>query len=307
MAKKDILEKILMSYEDVFADCENVFTYGGKQILRAENLQPAPTESFYIGRNKMHNQFCDKSFYLVKDGRIKVQYIIENETSLRRRQILRKVSYHGGAYRAQLESKKPVYPVVSIVIDWTRKRTRIPLSLHELLEQNGVPQDEICQTEDVKLKVYHMRNLSREIRERFTSDMGFVADYLNEGSFEGRKNQKIIHAEALCQMMEALTGDTRFTDLAGELIKRQEKRGEVIMCEYIDMLEARGEARGIEKGIERGMKKGIEKGEASGKIKGENRLASLIQLLLKEKKYEEISLASSDSGKRQELYRLYGI
>ena len=76
------------------------------------------------------------------------------------------------------------------------------------------------QIEDVKLEVYYMRNLSKEIRDRFTSDMGFVADYLNEGSFESRKNQKIIHVEALCRMMEVLTGDTRFTDLAGKLVEK---------------------------------------------------------------------------------------
>ncbi len=52
----------------------------------------------------------------------------------------------------------------------------------------------------------------QNVRERFTSDLGFVVDYLNEGSFEKRRNQKIIHVEALCEMMEALTGDTRFTD-----------------------------------------------------------------------------------------------
>lgn len=75
------------------------------------------------------------------------------------------------------------------------------------------------------------------------------------------------------------------------------------MCEYIDMLEARGEARGIQKGEAIG----IQKGEAAGKIKGENRLADLIQRLLRDKKYDDISLAASDSGRRQELYRLYNI
>lgn len=67
-----------------------------------------------------------------------------------------------------------------------------------------------------------------------------------------------------------------------------EKQGEeVIMCEYIDMLEARGQARGE-------------------KI-GEGRLAKLIQILLKDRKYGEIEAATTDREKRQELYRLYGI
>lgn len=107
---------------------------------------------------------------------------------------------------------------------------------------------------------------------------------------------QLVHAEALCQMMEAITGDTRFTDLIKDLIKKQkEKGGEVIMCEYIDMLEARG----FKKGEARGYKKGAKKGE--------KRLAELIQHLLKEGKYDDISLASSSRKKRHELYRRYGI
>ena len=84
----------------------------------------------------------------------------------------------------------------------------------------------------------------QNVREYFTSDLGFVVDYLNEGSFEKRRNQKIIHVEALCEMMEALTGDTRFTALIEKLQSRQEKGEEIVMCEYIDMLEARGEIKG---------------------------------------------------------------
>ena len=80
-------------------------------------------------------------------------------------------------------------------------------------------------------------------------------------------------------MMEALTEDTRFTELADELLKEQEERNEIIMCDYLDMLEA----------------------------KGESRLASLIQVLLREKKYSEIEAAAENREKRQELYRQYGI
>ncbi len=44
MAEKDIMEKILFSYADVFADCGNVLIYGGEQILKAEEMQPHPPE-----------------------------------------------------------------------------------------------------------------------------------------------------------------------------------------------------------------------------------------------------------------------
>ena len=36
MGEKDILEKNLMSYADVFADCENALAYGGHKRLKAE-------------------------------------------------------------------------------------------------------------------------------------------------------------------------------------------------------------------------------------------------------------------------------
>lgn len=73
-----------------------------------------------------------------------------------------------------------------------------------------------------------MNNLSPETRSRFTNDIAFVADYLNEGNFEKRRGQEIVHLEALCDLMEALTGDTRFTELATYFwkISRREKTHE---------------------------------------------------------------------------------
>lgn len=243
MAEKDLTQKILLSFGDVFADCENALAYGGLQRLKSENLQPAPTESYYRGKKGLHNQFADVSAYLVKDGAIRMQFLIGNETELEKYQVLRKASYQGGAYRAQLGTERPVYPVIGMVIDWTHKKSRIAMSLHELLRAEGVTQEDLERVDDVKLEVYHIRSLEKEIRDRFVSDMGFVVDYLNEGGFENRKEQKIVHVEALCEMMDVLTGDTRFTEQVEELLKRQEEGGKVLMSEYIDMLEARGESR----------------------------------------------------------------
>ena len=47
-ALKDILEKVLLSCEDVFADCWNALVCGGRQVLDGTKLLPAPTESFYF-------------------------------------------------------------------------------------------------------------------------------------------------------------------------------------------------------------------------------------------------------------------
>ena len=81
MGQKDLTEKSLEFYPDVFADVTNALLYCGKTVVEAETLQPAPTETLYPGRSgKLHNQFHDVSKYVVKEGHIKAQYTLENET-----------------------------------------------------------------------------------------------------------------------------------------------------------------------------------------------------------------------------------
>ena len=63
-----------------------------------------------------------------------------------------------------------------------------------------------------------------------------------------------------------------------ELLKKQRDEKEVHMCEYIDMLEARGE------------------------IKGENRLAALLSKLYSLGRYEDAKLALDDRQVRLRLY-----
>lgn len=169
MAEKDVTEKILMSYADVFADCINTLVYHGERQLNPEDTQPAPTESFYKGE-KAHNQFCDASRYLTENGRIALQYIIENETQL----------------------------------------------------------------------------------------------------------------EALCDMMEALTGDTRFTEQANELMVKK-KGKKIMMCEYINQLEAKGEAN------------------------GEAKLTALLEKLYDLGRGEDAERAVRDLETRARLYREFSI
>lgn len=81
MAQKDLTEKNLEFYPDVFADLINALLYKGKLILDPATLQPAPTETLYPGSTEhLRNQFQDVSKYEMKDNTIKIQYTIENET-----------------------------------------------------------------------------------------------------------------------------------------------------------------------------------------------------------------------------------
>ena len=48
-------------------------------------------------------------------------------------------------------------------------------------------------------------------------------------------------------------------------------------------------------------------GEARGQVKGEARLGNLINRLIQDQRMEEIQMASTDSEKREQLYKEYGI
>ena len=47
MAGKDITEKTLIAYNDVFADIINVLLFNGKRIVKENELQDAVTRSMY--------------------------------------------------------------------------------------------------------------------------------------------------------------------------------------------------------------------------------------------------------------------
>ena len=52
---------------------------------------------------------------------------------------------------------------------------------------------------------------------------------------------------------------------------------------------------------------GIKKGEKRGEKKGENRLGTLMNILLKNKRYSDAEKASEDEEYREELYKEYKI
>ena len=126
MGQKDLTQKTLESYPDVFADCVNALLYGGRCRLQAENLLPAPTESTYPdSADILHNQFQDISKFEMQDGTIRAQYTIENQSEPDRHMTLREFGYEGARYRSQYQNKE-IYPVIDMVLYWGKRRWNSP-------------------------------------------------------------------------------------------------------------------------------------------------------------------------------------
>lgn len=99
--KKDIVEKAFVSFPDITADVINVLLYRGKEIVEEQNLLAAPTETIYQGQEKLRNQYEDICKYELADGKIKLMYLIANQSRTDGRMLFRKAGYVGGIYRYQ--------------------------------------------------------------------------------------------------------------------------------------------------------------------------------------------------------------
>lgn len=73
MGQKDLTAKNFLLHRDIFADTLNALAYAGRNTVHAEDLLPAPTESFYhVERGKLANQFGDAAMYEMRSGHIHV-------------------------------------------------------------------------------------------------------------------------------------------------------------------------------------------------------------------------------------------
>ena len=139
-----------------------------------------------------------------------------------------------------------------------------------------------------------MAHLSKQVRNRFRSDMRIVVDYLAERNDYRPSAQKIAHPEALLLMLKALTGDKRYLKILKSLTE-EEKKGEVSMCELLDKYENRG----VEKGRRQGILQGIQQGES--------RFAMLCENLLKAGRIDDLRRASASKRYRNQLYKELGM
>ena len=246
MGQKDLSQKHLESYPDVFADVVNALLYEGRQMVKENELVPAPTESFYRTDGKrLRNQFQDVSQYVLQNGKIQMQYLLENQTKIERRHVLRKAGYTGAAYRRQYDNRE-LYPVAQLVLYWGRKRWKSPNSLKGLLRKNPFVRETDEYIDEMKLHVYEMAHLPKEVRQRFHSDLRVVVDYLAEGKDYRPGRRRIVHVEAFLCLLGALTGDARYE----ELIPEFQGREDVGVCELLDKYENRGMKKGLKKGEE---------------------------------------------------------
>ena len=258
MAEKDVTEKILESYNDVFSDIVNVLLFGGKEVVAPDELEDQVPRAYYKADGKVRELERDIAKRW-KKGNIRVACIgFENQTQADPDMPLRIMGYDGAEYRSQLtDSETSRYPVVTLVLYFgCKKHWDKPLSLKERLD---IPPEFEPFVSDYKVNLFEIAYLTHEQVELFQSDFRIVADYFVQKREKGEHGEytpdprQIRHVQETLQLLSVMTRDHRFEEAYNEAYTKDGMEGGPhTMCEFLD----RVENRGIEKGLSEGLREG---------------------------------------------------
>ena len=264
MGQKDITEKVLEDYNDVFADIINGLLFDGVQEIKPEALENTTVHAQYKAEDdKVHELERDIAKYW-KEEKVELAICgIENQSKVEKNMPFRIIGYDGATYRSQLQQeRKKMLPVVTIVLYFgTDRHWNSRKKIKELME---IPRCLDMYVNDYQMHVFEVAWLTEEQISHFRSDFKVVANFF----VQKRKNKDYIpddpteirHVDEVLKLLKVMTGDRRY-----EEIFRKKKEGVHSMCDVAERLEQMGIAKGIEIGRS--------EGRAEGKIEGKSFVA----------------------------------
>ena len=290
MGEKDITEKTLVSFNDVFSDIVNGLLFDGRPVVDPGALTDAAPYSMYKADGNIHEQERDVSKFLKTAGKtaqeIRIAFLgFEHQTRYDKDMPLRVIGYDGAAYRAELTAKER-YPVITIVLYFGNTHWESNRTLHEAV---SVPDALRPYVNDYKINLFEIAFMSDSEISRFRSDFRIVADFMahkrTDPDYVSTDTTAFVHTDEILKLMSLLTDDDRY-----ELTINAEGGKPKNMCEMLDRVEARG----------------VEKGRAEGMAKGEDMVIALLRKLTPGSDDYNTALNAS-AEERRELYKKYGI
>ena len=179
MGEKDVAEKRLLTYADVFANIMNVGLFQGDEVIRPEELTTILPQSTYKAEGKLRSQERDIA-KLWKDSELRLALLgLENQSAIDAVMPIRIMGYDGAAYRDELNAKPvKLYPVVTVVLyfGW-EKRWGKPLRLKECFR---IPERLEPYVSDYHINVIEVAWLPDEVIAKFSNPFRMVAEYFSQ-------------------------------------------------------------------------------------------------------------------------------
>ena len=262
MAAKDITEKTLLGFNDVFADVVNAFfaLSGINRRIKPDELEDIRAWSMYKAEDKLREQERDVVKLWKSEGAVISLIGLENQSDVDSDMALRIFGYEGADYRGQLSRKgtKPYFVMTVVLYYGTDKRWNAPRNLFERL---NVPEEFRPFVNDIHVNVIELAWLTDEQAEIFTGDFRIVVDYLRQsrkGDDYLPTEAEIKHVDEILKLMRVMTGDRRFENVRNNA---PIKEGERIMVKsFLEIAEKKGIAKGKADALREVMQRLIAKG-----------------------------------------------
>lgn len=235
MGQKDLAEKKLESFNDVFADViNNLFLFGD-----------------YIDENKLIDHTTEgiikdeygHLFDSMKD--VKKKYVdqfeiaiigIENESNVNKYLPIKIMQYEAAEYIKQLkeiedEKRERIVPVVTCVLNFSKRKIKDK----ELLALMDVPNWLSGLVNEYSVKVVNVYYLPKEVKDKLQSDFKFVANvYSNEPDWEPYKDLVPDHIEECGDVLTVLTNDYAYKEQFAFNLERR-RNGNMVVTGPIEM------------------------------------------------------------------------
>ena len=307
MGAKDLAEKNLLQYKDVFSDIVNVNLFGGRCYVSAKELSREPGELIMktVSDKNLRQLQMDVPMKCKKNNR-SFFLCLENQSDKNNVMPVRDMGYQHAKYMEQIKAAK----------ESNQKTSNYPNPMTKELNDS----QKLSPVITLVLN-YSQKEWETTIRQ-YQSDFKYIVRYLSCGNDRRKLDEyfqttefQLDHPEAFLDWLSAVTNDRRYRK-AKELIQETEgKGGRINMCVLLDMYEergiekgiAQGEARGIEKGIAQGLEQGEARGIVKGISQGIQEINTLYHCLLADNRMEDIQKAIIDTDYQKELLQEYGI
>ena len=220
---KDISEKILEDYNDVFADIVNNLVFDGREVIRPEELENAATISQYKLNDGLHEQERDTAKHWKRGTIIMASWGLENQSASDPEMPLRVAGYDGAVYRDQVNRRRgarrqgqepnPFYPSITIVLYFGTTPWSGPRDLKSCFA--NLPEELGHLIPEYPLHIVEVAFLSPEKLGKLKSDFRFVVDYLIQSRTSDEyvpTEGEIIHVDETLKLLGAITGDNRFQE-----------------------------------------------------------------------------------------------
>ena len=281
MGKKDTITKDYMSDNATFADAFNFLIYGGRQVIKPEQLKELDTTAIALpygeGERPVPIQKYRDLLKAMTDGNIAYVLLgIENQSEIHYAMPPKNMLYDAAEYVAQVEDtakshkggKKSetgaeylsgfyrtdkLLPVITLTVYFGAEKWNAPKSLYEMF---GNIEPEILKfVDNYHIHLISPADIADEDFSKFHTELSLALKYIKYSKDKERLRQ-IMQEDTAFKNVSRRTADM-VNIVTNSNLHYADGEERVDMCEAIEGIRNDGIEIGIEKGIEIGVEKGV--------------------------------------------------